>query len=164
MLIRSNNGRDPKRHAGGSLGPGDVTWFRRAGRWMDAGLSACCLVTMFVRTGVVKSCPPDMAGHVPDMIPDIQTCVIEEKMRSGRPDILAGHGAKSYKIITYIVFGASGHPLCPDMHGCPVGAPRTTSVPVLKPARDHTDKRVVSGAKSKRNTNAVPHSHQPRSV
>ncbi len=59
-----------------------------------SGLPPQCLMTRFVRTNVSKPCPPDMSGHVPDMIADTETRVSERKMKPGRPDILAGHGVK----------------------------------------------------------------------
>ncbi len=77
------------------------------------------LVFMFVRTDILKSCPPDMSGHVPDMISDIETAVIERKTRAGRPDILAGHGFNLWiNNDLGMVSWRRGYPLCPDMHVC----------------------------------------------
>ncbi len=80
------------------------------------------LMTMSVCTDIVKSCPPDMSGHVPDMIPDIGTGVWGRKMGAGRPDILGGHEVNLLfnHELTPIPWGR-GYPLCPDMH---IGARR----------------------------------------
>ncbi len=74
---------------------------------------------MFVRAGVVQSCPLDMSGHVPDMIPDIETGGLGRKTEAGRPDILAGHDVNLFHGSTLDAeSGRLRYPLCPDMYVC----------------------------------------------
>ncbi len=76
-------------------------------------------VRMFVRTDVVNPCPPDMPGHVPDMIPDIETGVFGRKMGSGRPDIMTGHHHKLLTMNHLSVFLVSlGYPHVRTCNGC----------------------------------------------
>ncbi len=101
-LIRQLEKRNGVKHHLGSLIPVSVVSFVRNQNEnrRGTGLSPLCCVTIFVRTDIVDPCPPDMSGHVPDMIPDMKTGVFGRKTGPGRPDILDGHRLKSLLINT----------------------------------------------------------------